>query len=87
MDIDKGGMLRLMGAEGVVIGCTRGALWITEEGDVADHLLEAGGRHRVRRAGLVLAEALVASAVWVCRPVRGSRARAVRAAALAGSPP
>lgn len=69
MELEQGRVLRLERAAGVVIGCKRGALWITEEGDPNDHLVAAGGRHHVRERGLVVAEALHDSAVWVCRPV------------------
>lgn len=35
-----------------------GRLWLTEEGDADDHVLEAGQSHVVRGTGRVLAEAL-----------------------------
>ncbi len=70
MELEQGGLLRLGGVAGVVIGCTRGVLWITEEGDPRDHVLIAGERHRVHGRGLVVAEALRDSALWLCRPVR-----------------
>lgn len=87
MELEQGGLLRLGGAEGVVIGCTRGVVWITEEGDPRDHLVEAGGRHRVRSRGLVVAEALRDSVLWVCRPVRTHRlAPRLRHTGIAGAP-
>ncbi len=70
MELEQGRVLRLGRAADVVIGCLRGTLWITEEGDPIDHFLGAGRRHRVRGRGLVVAEALQDSSLWVCRPVR-----------------
>ena len=43
---------------GDVISCLNGRLWITQEGDLKDYVLEAGKDFWVTRPGLVVVQAL-----------------------------
>ncbi len=47
---------------GDVISCTSGILWVTQEGDLKDYILEAGRSFWVTRRGNVLVQALDESA-------------------------
>ncbi|BDV41099.1 hypothetical protein GURASL_00220 [Geotalea uraniireducens] len=58
INLDRDETVRLEGdARGAIIACLAGVLWITQEGDATDHLVEAGGQFTVERQGLVLVEA------------------------------
>jgi Protein of unknown function (DUF2917) len=43
---------------GDVISCGSGILWITQEGDLRDYVLEAGGSFWVTKPGAVIVQAL-----------------------------
>jgi Protein of unknown function (DUF2917) len=43
---------------GDTIVCTNGVLWVTQEGDPADYLLQMGGRFTANGDGMVLVQAL-----------------------------
>ncbi len=43
---------------GDVITCLNGALWVTQEGDLKDHVLETGRSFWVTRRGTVVVQAL-----------------------------
>jgi hypothetical protein len=43
---------------GDVIHCLSGKLWITQEGDMKDYILEPGGNFWVTKAGTVVLQAL-----------------------------
>ena len=54
---------RLSGvAKGDMIICTRGILWVTQEGDLDDHLLRSGDQFIANRHGVVLVEAMTPGA-------------------------
>lgn len=42
----------------VAIRCVAGCLWVTQEGDPDDHILQTGQSIRFRKPGLVIASAL-----------------------------
>ena len=50
----SGRVLRLERARGSVLCCLRGTAWITEDGSIADIVLEPGQRHVVERMGSVV---------------------------------
>jgi hypothetical protein len=50
---------------GITLQCWSGVLWVTQEGDPADHLLAAGETFQTRRAGRVVAQAMESSLVGV----------------------
>lgn len=56
--LSKGQVWRVEGdLRGEVIQCEKGELWITQQGDLSDYFLKAGGRFWVTHPGLVLVEA------------------------------
>ena len=46
--------------------CLEGSLWVTQEGDIRDYLLEDGDAFLVTRPGLVLVRALKPSRIGYC---------------------
>jgi hypothetical protein len=60
-----GEMVRLDGARGTTLRVTRGVLWVTQEGDVCDLMLNAGDAFTIERGGLTLVESLGAATVCV----------------------
>jgi hypothetical protein len=54
----RDGLIALRGAEGARVTCLSGALWITEDQEVSDIILEAGESTTLRRPGLTLLMAL-----------------------------
>jgi hypothetical protein len=61
----RGELLRLKEAAGQVIRVQDGRLWITQENEGIDHVLEPGEVFTVRAGGLTLVGALRASALDV----------------------
>lgn len=54
----RDGLIALRDAEGTRVTCLSGALWITEDQEVGDIILEAGESATLRRRGLTLLMAL-----------------------------
>lgn len=54
----KGEILRLSHAAGRAVVCLQGSLWVTEEADSKDHVLESGQCLRLQRPGTTLLMAL-----------------------------
>ena len=82
MKLTKGMLLRVRDAAGTVVVCLEGMVWLTEEGDAADHFLACGQRHRIAGDGVVVLEALHDAHLDVQQPTGGSYGqRAVPAAA------
>jgi len=52
------GMIALRDAQGTRVACLSGALWITEDHELGDTILEAGQHFTLRRPGLTLVMAL-----------------------------
>lgn len=60
--VPPGGLLRLRScARGAAIEVLAGTAWITQAGDLRDHVLPAGASLAPRRGGLVVAQALGAA--------------------------
>jgi hypothetical protein len=53
-----GQTLRVVDGAGTTLTCKEGTLWVTEENQPRDVVLEAGARVRLKRAGLTLIQAL-----------------------------
>jgi len=52
-------MLKLRSEQpGMVILCTSGALWLTQPGDLHDHILKAGEAFQLYRQGTVLVQGM-----------------------------
>jgi hypothetical protein len=64
-DLAQGELVKLDGARGTTLRVTRGALWLTFEGDARDVVLRAGDTFTIDRAGLTLIEAQRQSTVCV----------------------
>jgi hypothetical protein len=57
--LDKYGLWNIEGnRSGEVISCLNGRLWITQEGDLRDYVLEPGQEFWVTRAGTMIVQAL-----------------------------
>ena len=53
----RGQTLRVTDAQGSTICCNEGSVWITEENQPRDVVLEAGACYELRRPGLALVHA------------------------------
>lgn len=56
--LEDGQTLRVVDGAGSTLVCTEGTLWVTEENQPKDVVLEAGACVRLKRAGLTLIQAL-----------------------------
>ena len=56
------------GRRGKRIACLNGMLWVTQEGDLKDHILTAGEEFVAAQDGLVLVEAVRDASVLVTSP-------------------
>lgn len=63
--LNPGRVLRLRDAAGRQLSVVRGAVWITQFGDLRDSVIEAGGNFRFDRDGVTLVQALGGEAVVV----------------------
>ncbi|MEW6740579.1 MAG: DUF2917 domain-containing protein [Nitrospirota bacterium] len=53
--MNEGSIVRLeRDARGVIIGCTEGILWITQQDDFIDYLLHSGDHFTINKKGLVV---------------------------------
>jgi hypothetical protein len=62
VELTATGLLSLRDGEVTHIRCIQGSVWITEEGQSRDTILERGETHALRRTGLVVITALGAPA-------------------------
>jgi len=69
-NLARDGVLLLHEAAGARVVCVAGALWLTQEGQEADIILEAGQSMRVTGPGLTLVTALRGSELKVIEPGR-----------------
>ncbi len=53
---------------GTTIICKNGTLWVTQTGDVEDHIIKAGDCYTSPRHGMVVIEAIGEAAVTIRRP-------------------
>jgi hypothetical protein len=66
--LERDQMVTLRGGNGVRIACVTGALWVTQEQDRTDVILEAGQSLVVDHSGLTVIMALGAATLRVCEP-------------------
>ena len=57
LPLARGGQLRIVDGRGLLIHVWRGSLWITQERDLRDIVLEAGDSFRLDRNGVALVKA------------------------------
>jgi hypothetical protein len=63
--LKRGQLLRLDDAAGTLVLCLGGTLWLTQQGDRRDIVLEAGGEARIEHDGVSIVSALSdADLVW-----------------------
>lgn len=56
--LQKGQTARLRDALGIEIRVAEGCLWLTQERDAQDHVIETGGSFRIDRPGVAILTAL-----------------------------
>lgn len=56
--LPRGGMRRITDGRGLRLLCLDGRLWLTQQGDARDIVLEPGQTARVERDGLTIVQAL-----------------------------
>lgn len=73
----RGSTLRIEDGAGALVQVRTGELWLTEEGSPQDHVLRAGDRYLVTRAGATLAHAFRHCEVSVSPSAGGVTARQI----------
>jgi hypothetical protein len=68
----KGSLLKLRDAQGCGVAVFSGSLWITQEGDLRDVIVEAGDSMRLNRGGLAVIEALADTRLLLLDPIAAS---------------
>ena len=66
--LPRGVLLRIRDGQGTRIACHDGALWITQEYVLEDHVVKSGESFVIERPGLTLVTALEPSLVAVAEP-------------------
>src|SRR5262249_32050394 len=69
--LERDQLVTLRGGKGVRVACLSGALWVTQEQDRADVILESGQSLVLDHSGLTVIMALGSATLRVCEP-RGS---------------
>jgi Protein of unknown function (DUF2917) len=77
--LHKGQLLAVAGQRGARIESRRGAVWVTQDGNPDDVVLDAGQVHVLERNSPVLIQALDAACVAVQVPVNDAAAPLMRA--------
>jgi hypothetical protein len=62
LSLGRGQILKVRDGAGSTICARAGSVWITEENEVRDIVLEAGGCYRLRHPGLAIVHALLGDA-------------------------
>lgn len=68
LGLTRGSLLRVEDGRGILVYVWEGELWVTEEGERADRLLQAGEWHRIERDGAAVVYALRRSVVTLTAP-------------------
>ena len=83
LSLGSGDLLNLDDARGTTIRVKRGQVWVTQDGDLADHVLDAGATWAVERNGRTILQAQSPTLVELSGH---AAARAVRPLAAAPAP-
>jgi Protein of unknown function (DUF2917) len=75
LPLTVGALVKLNGAEGTEVRCLSGRLWITQESELDDAILIAGGAFTLTNNGLAIIEALLPSHLIIHRPAAWGRHR------------
>lgn len=65
IDLGDGRTLRLEDARGASLTVTCGEVWVTQEGDVRDIVLDAGSRYVLERDGRTVLQALAPARITI----------------------
>jgi hypothetical protein len=71
LELQRDAMLPLPRCKEITLVCLDGALWVTEDDERRDVILEAGGRHRLTREGTAIVIALCPARLRVEAPEQG----------------
>jgi len=63
--LTDGQTMRVVDAAGSMLCCSEGTVWVTEENQLRDVVLEAGGCVQLKRAGLTLVQALTPASLSI----------------------
>jgi hypothetical protein len=85
MHLDKDRSLRLIEARGTRVMVRSGSLWITQDRDRRDYVLEAGETFRLDRAGDAIVFALASSDIELIEPPPEASVAATAVRMLAGA--
>jgi len=66
--LNDNGQLKLHNAKGTLVQCHRGTLWITQDNDSKDVVLNAGQSFEIERQGLTLATNFGGAVLSVVNP-------------------
>jgi hypothetical protein len=83
MHLDKDRSLRLIDASGTRVMVRSGSLWVTQDRDQRDHVLEAGESFELDRSGDAIVFALAPSEIELIEPPRIESAAATTGEMLA----
>lgn len=71
IDLDRMELLKLeIGQPGTVVICTSGRLWLTQPGDLLDHVLRTGQAFTVSQPGTILVQGLPRGKALIREPVK-----------------
>jgi hypothetical protein len=71
IDLEGSELLKLQfGQPGASVMCTTGILWLTQQGDLNDHLLKAGQSFTLSQPGTVLVQGLPCGKVLIREEVK-----------------
>ncbi len=71
VSLDRDGLYRMGDYRpGTTIYCKQGTLWVTQTGDLEDHIVRTGERFASAKPGVVVIQAISKSSVAIQRPVR-----------------
>jgi hypothetical protein len=84
LSLGSGDLLNLDDARGTTIRVRRGQVWVTQDGDLADHVLDAGAAWAVERNGRTIVQAQRGTIVELTGPGAARAVRPLAAAPAAG---
>ena len=63
MELERGRLVRIEDARGMLVRVASGSVWVTEEGDSRDRIVTAGKRFRIGSGGVTLISAISPSTI------------------------
>src|SRR5688572_2928937 len=86
IELPRGSGVLIEAGRGMAIELWDGNLWITQDADTRDYMVQAGSGFRLGREGLLIACALRASRITLTAPVPAYYARRIALTHPAGNP-